>query len=207
MATENSQEFNEEVPERSSKFRVAALVTAFCSGLVAAVVLWATAWNPVVNVPSASWDLIKAPEFASDKVAPPNDFYTPPSPLPVVPPGTILKVEPIQDAPKGLTAQRIMYMSSKVDGTPVPITAAFFVRTTPDAPPAGRPLVGFTHGTSGMGTKCGMSQAPFTPGTTGARNFASARYDCGYANGYEVSCEWTERECGEPRRVRVLHGR
>lgn len=181
---ESNQKQPEPPAERSSKFRVAALVSAFCVGLVGAVLLWATAWNPVVNVPSASWDLITAPEFASNKVAPPNSFYTPPNPLPNVPPGTVLKAEPIQGAPKGIDAQRVMYMSTKVDGTPVPITAAFFVRTTPGAPPEGRPLVGFTHGTSGMGTKCGMSQAPFTPGTTGAQFYGPEMkpfVDAGYA--------------------------
>lgn len=184
MASSENQKLEGEPAERSSKFRVAALVSAFCVGLLGAVVLWITSWNPVVNVPSASWDLIKAPEFASDKVAPPNSFYTPPSPLPQVPPGTVLKSEPIADAPAGMQATRIMYMSSKVDGTPVPITAAFFMRTVPGAPPEGRPLVGFTHGTSGMGTKCGMSQAPFTPGTTGAQFFGPEMkpfIDAGYA--------------------------
>lgn len=174
----------EEQDDRSSKFRVASLVSAFCVGLIGAVVLWGTSWNPVVNVPNASWELVQAPQFASDKVAPANPFYTPPSPLPNVPPGTVLKTEPIEGAPKGMDAQRIMYMSSKIDGSPVPVTAAFFVRSTPDAPPAGRPLIGFTHGTSGMGTKCGMSQAPFTPGTTGAQFFAPEMkpfIDAGYA--------------------------
>lgn len=184
MAQEDSRDVEEGTQERSSKFKVASLVTAFCGGLLGAALLWGTAWNPVVNVPSASWDLIQSPEFASDKVAPPNAFYTPPSPLPDVPLGTVLKQEPIKGAPEGMNAQRIMYMSSKVDGTPVPVTAAFFVRTVPDAPPEGRPLVGFTHGTSGMGTKCGMSQAPFTSGTTGAQFFGPEMkpfIDAGYA--------------------------
>ncbi|MFZ1362592.1 MAG: alpha/beta fold hydrolase [Candidatus Nanopelagicales bacterium] len=184
MVNSESRDHGGEPEERSSKFRVAALVSAFCVGLIGAVVLWTTSWNPVVNVPSASHELINAPEFASDKVAPANSFYTPPSPLPNVPPGTVLKSEPIQGAPAGMQATRIMYMSTKVNGEPVPVTAAFFVRTIPDAPPEGRPLIGFTHGTSGMGPKCGMSQAPFTPGTTGAQFFGPEMkpfIDAGYA--------------------------
>lgn len=153
------------------------------SFVLAAVFLQSTSWTPVQDVPSAPQQLIHYPEFASDVKLPMSEFYTPPDPLPDVIPGTLLKHEPIEGVPAGYRATRLMYVSSREDGTPVAITAAFFERTdTP--PPDGRPLIGFSHGTTGLARFCGISQAPFVPGTTGAqfwRPEIKPLLDAGYA--------------------------
>lgn len=166
-----------------ARYRFAALVATCVGGLIAGLVLWATMWQPVVDVPGASHQLIGYPAYASNLQQPLPDFYTPPDPLPNVQPGTVLKVEPIAEAPPGITAFRVMYMSTKVDGTPVAVTGAFFDRSNP-AGPAGRPLLGFSHGTTGLAQMCGVSQAPFTSGMTGNQFWVpeiKPLVDAGYA--------------------------
>ncbi len=107
--------------------------------------------------------------------SPVTDFYTPPSPLPHVAPGAILKQEAIDGAPKGVRASRIMYMSQNNAGEPLAITAYIAM---PDRPTTtGYPVVAIAHGTTGLDPQCGMSEAPFTPGTTGFEywNFLGAQ--------------------------------
>lgn len=115
------------------------------------------------------------PEFDGTVSSPVTDFYTPPSPLPDVSAGSILKSEPIPDAPTGVKAFRIMYMSKNNAGDPLPITAYMAM---PDKPTqTGYPVVAIAHGTTGLDPQCGMSEAPFTKGTTGFEywNFLGAQ--------------------------------
>lgn len=152
------------------RYRASVLLATLLVGCICAWGLAATAWQPLTNVPGAPHSLIAAPEFAADKQLPHNPFYDAPNPLPDVIPGTLLKEpEAIAGAPAGIRALRIMYMSTAVDGKPVAITGAFFERTEPAAGPTGRPLIGFTHGTTGLAPMCGISQGPFVSGTTGAQ--------------------------------------
>jgi len=149
---------------------VARVVTSF--GLVVAsalalVLLVSTSWNPIQNTPSASHDLIGAPEFGSTETVPLTDFYDAPTPLPDMNPGSLMKTEPISGAPEGVKATRYMYLSTNIAGEPIPVTGALF-ESASGTPAAPRPLIGFAHGTTGLARICGVSQAPFTSGTTGA---------------------------------------
>lgn len=143
---------------------MAGLVVLTILGLVA---LLATGSSTDRNVPAGPSDLPAAPIFSSVVQEPPTRFYTPPDPLPNVLPGTILRSEPIADAPAGISATRILYMSAKANGEPVAVSGMIAQPVAP--PPAGgRPLVAFAHGTAGIGRECAISAAPFTPGTAGA---------------------------------------
>lgn len=83
-------------------------------------------------------------------------FYTPPDPLPIEP-GTVIRSEPLGVDVEGGTAQRILYVSQRPDGTPVAASAMLFVPTEP-APEGGRPVVAWAHGTTGMGDACAPSR-------------------------------------------------
>lgn len=155
----------------SIKYRIAAVLITLIAGALAASLLSVTSWNPAtaapgVNYPGMPATITDYPQFETASTEPLSSFYTPPDPLPNLIPGTILKSEPIKDAPPGIRAVRIMYLSTRVDGKPVAVTGAYFDRDDP-APPLGRPLVGFAHGTVGLGRYCGVSQAPFKSGLTG----------------------------------------
>lgn len=82
------------------------------------------------------------------------------------PPGTLVNTEPIGGAPEGTRLYRIMYQSTDLQGNAIPVTGLYAV---PDGspPPGGFPLIGFAHGTTGVGRACGMSQTPLTPNTPG----------------------------------------
>ncbi|MDZ7577401.1 MAG: alpha/beta fold hydrolase [Candidatus Nanopelagicales bacterium] len=172
----------------SPTYRVmAVLVSVIASGL-AALLLAFTSWNPVMNTqrlaaPGMPPSLGDYPQFQATEQEKLSDFYNPPSPLPDLIPGSVLKSERIKDAPPGIAAYRVMYLSTGVDGSRVAVTAAFFDRADSGGPD-GRPLAGFAHGTVGLGRYCGVSQDPFKRGLTGALFWESqiqALVDSGYA--------------------------
>jgi len=86
-----------------------------------------------------------------------DPFYTPPDPLPAEP-GTMLRMEPLGVDVPGASAYRILYVSERPDGTPAASGGMIFI---PDsaAPPEGRPVVAWAHGTLGMGDACVPSRA------------------------------------------------
>ncbi len=84
-------------------------------------------------------------------------FYTPPDPLPG-PPGTVIRTEPLGVSVPGATAQRILYVSERPDGTPAASGGMLFIPDSP-APPEGRPVVAWAHGTLGMGEACVPSRS------------------------------------------------
>ena len=91
-------------------------------------------------------------------------FYTPPATLPA--PGSVIRTEPLTfpdtgftlDLP-GATAYRMLYVSTRPDGTPAASGAMVFVPNSP-APADGRPVVAWAHGTVGMGDACAPSRSP-----------------------------------------------
>lgn len=85
-------------------------------------------------------------------------FYTPPEPLPGGP-GTVIRTEPMDAAVAGGTAYRVLYVSARPDGTPAASGAMVFIPDSP-APPDGRPVVAWAHGTVGMGDACAPSRSP-----------------------------------------------
>ena len=159
---------------------VIAVVAALALGFLA---LAGSAWHPVVAGLAGNSDLGQTSEFDGTTPSPVGAFYTPPTPLPEIAPGAVLKSEPIPEAPPGVRAWRVMYVSLDNNGQPIPITAYY---AEPDRQTlTGFPLVALAHGTTGLAPACGMSQAPFTAGTTGYEywNFLGRQL---VANGYAI---------------------
>lgn len=84
-------------------------------------------------------------------------FYDAPSPLPG-PPGTVIRTEPLGVDVPGATALRMLYVSERPDGTPAASGGMLFIPDSP-APPEGRPVVAWAHGTLGMGDACVPSRS------------------------------------------------
>ena len=90
-------------------------------------------------------------------------FYDPPATLPADP-GAVIRTEPLTGAegapvevPEG-RAYRMLYVTERPDGTPVASSATYFVPDAP-APPGGRPVLAWAHGTVGMGDACAPSRS------------------------------------------------
>lgn len=83
-------------------------------------------------------------------------FYTPPEALPPEP-GSVIRQEPLGVDVDGGSAYRILYTSTRLDGSPVAASAMVFVPSAP-APAGGRPVVAWAHGTVGMGDACAPSR-------------------------------------------------
>ena len=58
----------------------------------------------------------------------------------------------------GATALRMLYVSERPDGTPAASGGMLFIPDSP-APPEGRPVVAWAHGTLGMGDACAPSRS------------------------------------------------
>ncbi len=88
------------------------------------------------------------------------DFYLPPSPLPNVPEGTVLRSEPMSVIVPGASVVRVLYMSALADGTPAVSGGMVYIPTAP-APNADgmRPVVAWAHPTTGGGDACAPSRS------------------------------------------------
>jgi pimeloyl-ACP methyl ester carboxylesterase len=145
---------------------VAALVVVL--GLVGTIVMGATVFDASPTQVSAPHTLLDFAEFDGDKTVDPDSFYTDPAPqLNEVAPGTVIRAEPIADAPDGIKATRMVYVSQTVAGANNLVSGYYVTRAGPEPAPNGRPLVAVAHGTTGIAPGCGVSLAPFTPGSTG----------------------------------------
>ncbi|MGW4366409.1 lipase family protein [Nocardia takedensis] len=103
--------------------------------------------------------------------SPVSAFYTPPASIPNDP-GAILKTEPMSifaTVPKAdgwpTQAQRIMYVSHKMDGSPVAVSGTFIDAKGPWLGAGPRPTIVIGPGTAGQGDQCAMSVA-FSTGVT-----------------------------------------
>jgi pimeloyl-ACP methyl ester carboxylesterase len=85
-------------------------------------------------------------------------FYVPPSPLPSGDPGAVIRREPIDSAPLGTTAWRLLYHSRDLAGNDIPVSAVLIVPDGP-APPGGRTVVSWAHPTTGAAPSCAPSLA------------------------------------------------
>jgi len=110
---------------------------------------------------------------AQSKIEP---FYVPPDPLPAEP-GTIIRTEPLGVEVPGAQALRMLYVSERPDGTPAASSGMIFIPDTP-APPEGRPVVAWAHGTVGMGDACAPSRAANPLGDTD--NWLDQMMELGY---------------------------
>jgi len=73
--------------------------------------------------------------------------------------GTVLASEPVKSSVAGSKAWRIAYVSSDPAGRRTVVTGVIAVPDGP-VPPGGRPLVAWSHGTTGTARRCGPSQDP-----------------------------------------------
>jgi alpha-beta hydrolase superfamily lysophospholipase len=86
----------------------------------------------------------------------PGAFYTPPNPLPMGAPGTILRREPITDGvPDGAVSWRILYLSTGVNGERIAVSGVVVAPAGASASP--RPVIAWARGTVGVLPACGLS--------------------------------------------------
>jgi len=86
----------------------------------------------------------------------PGSFYAAPSPLPSGAPGTIIRSEPLADLAAGAHGWKILYLSTSYTGKPTAISGVVIVPATA-APPGGRRVLAFAHGTVGVASGCAPS--------------------------------------------------
>ena len=151
----------------STKQRAVATVSLLAAAALAFVLLVSSSWQPVQDDIVGNPALGQTSEFDGTVRSPVSAFYDAPAPgdYEDLAAGSVIRSEPIDDSPEGVRAWRIMYVSADNDGNAIPITAYY---AEPDRETlTGFPLLGLAHGTTGLVPECGMSQAPFTAGTTG----------------------------------------
>jgi len=86
-------------------------------------------------------------------------FYLPPQPLPRASPGTIIRAEKVvgvPGGPTGTTLWRILYHSRSIYGADI-AESGYAVAPDGPAPPGGRPLLSWAHGTVGYAGICALS--------------------------------------------------
>jgi alpha-beta hydrolase superfamily lysophospholipase len=97
-----------------------------------------------------------APAAAPD--VPPASFYQLPDPLPAGRPGALIRSVPIAGSPQvpGSRAWAVLYHSRSPDGGDVAVSGT--VLAPPGAaPPGGRPVLAWGHGSSGLADRCAPS--------------------------------------------------
>ena len=97
--------------------------------------------------------------FSSATVAQTPFYRAPPSAV-VGAPGTLVRQEPIDGAPLGAAAYRVLYRSTGLDDKPILVSGIVIVPQGPP-PPGGRPIVAWAHPTSGIVPRCAPSLAIF----------------------------------------------
>ena len=86
------------------------------------------------------------------------------------PPGTLISADPVVDTPAGMQAWRVRYWTTSDQGREIEVTG-MVVAPREAMPPTPRKVLAWTHGTSGVASKCAPSQLDFfgaTPGLTEA---------------------------------------
>ncbi|WP_294532670.1 lipase family protein [uncultured Rhodoblastus sp.] len=84
------------------------------------------------------------------------DFYNPPEAPKDARHGDLIWVREITSGAPGSTAWKLLYWSTTADNQLVPVSALAVVPDSP-APPHGRPIVSWAHGTSGVPRNCAPS--------------------------------------------------
>lgn len=85
----------------------------------------------------------------------PGAFYTPPSPLPNKPPGTVIRSEPLSGLPPTERGWRILYLSTSYTGKPTAVSGLVIVPSRPSVRP--RNVIAFANGTVGVASSCALS--------------------------------------------------
>jgi len=73
-------------------------------------------------------------------------------------PGSIIRMEPMDGAPLGASAWRVLYRSTGVHGEPIAVSGVIVIPAG-IAPQGGRPVVAWAHPTSGVVSRCAPSEA------------------------------------------------
>lgn len=91
----------------------------------------------------------------ASRPATPDAFYAAPDVLPSEP-GALIRMEPFEKTvPAGVHAWRILYSTTRHDGSAT--IASAVVATAETAPPGPRPVVAWSHGTTGVAVGCAPS--------------------------------------------------
>lgn len=86
----------------------------------------------------------------------PGEFYRAPDQLESEEAGAVIRTEEMPGYTAEGTAHRVLYVSRDIDGEPTPVSAVVMVPDEP-APPGGRPMLVYTHGTVGVASRCAPS--------------------------------------------------
>jgi len=85
-----------------------------------------------------------------------TSFYRNPTPMPSGQPGEILRSQPIESAPDGVDAYRVVYHSTDLNGQDILVSGVVAVPEGP-APEGGRTVVAWGHPTTGIAPRCAPS--------------------------------------------------
>jgi pimeloyl-ACP methyl ester carboxylesterase len=144
----------------------AALLLAACGGdnsshsTATAATTTTPTTTPAVTTTTAPPAPTTAAGPPTTLAAPAGDaVYTPPSPLPVQQPGDIIWAQ-ASPGPSGSTGYTVLYVSTTVDDTPIAVSGVIIVpgADAPAAPPEGRTVLTWAHGTTGLGDACAPSK-------------------------------------------------
>lgn len=86
-----------------------------------------------------------------------SPFYAPPATVPATP-GTVIRSQPLEYSVVGGKGYRFIYTSTDSTGRPVAVSGRIFLPDAP-APPGGRKVLAWAHGTVGLGDQCAPSRA------------------------------------------------
>jgi len=94
----------------------------------------------------------------SSDALPLTSFYRPPSPLPHVAPGTLIRAQAFQgySLPPGASAIRILYETRRLDGSNT-VASGVVLIPSGKVPAGGWPVIAWAHGTSGVARQCAPS--------------------------------------------------
>jgi len=106
----------------------------------------------------AVWDDLEEHERQEDAAKP---FYVVPDPLPAGDPGAVIRTLPIETAPDGSKAWRVLYHSTDRRGADIAVSGTVVVPDG-DAPAGGWPVIAWGHPTTGAVARCGPSSG-FAP--------------------------------------------
>jgi pimeloyl-ACP methyl ester carboxylesterase len=98
-----------------------------------------------------------APEPKLPRQAPAGDAFYQPKSLRSGRPGEVIWAAPII-APAGSRGWKILYHSQAIDGHDIAVSGTVIVPTS-KAPPGGRPVISWAHGTHGLADACAPSKA------------------------------------------------
>jgi acetyl esterase/lipase len=120
--------------------------------------------------------LLLALSACAGAVSAQTSFYDAPRSLLAGGPGTLVRQQPIDGAPLGAAAYRVLYRSSGLKGEPIFVSGVIVVPQG-DPPPGGRPIVAWAHPTSGVAPRCAPSLAIFLfQQIQGLRSFVQRGY-------------------------------